>query len=102
MITITLLLLSLIQIASVFASPIRPRTIFDLGDASGQPTVFAVNDMRSRLVRPAQLARAAYCESASLRSLACGPACDAINNVRIIEAAGGAYSWPLRRVRTDR
>jgi hypothetical protein len=91
MISITLLFLSLIQIASVFASPIYPRTIFDLGDATGQPTVFAVNDISRRLVRPAQLARAAYCESASLRSRACGPTCDAINDVRIIEAAGGAY-----------
>jgi hypothetical protein len=89
---VVLLSLALIQIVSVFSLPFDLLRIpFDLrtGESTGRPTRFSLSNVGSRLVRPAQLARAVYCDSAGVRDLSCGPACDAIKDVHIIETGGG-------------
>ncbi|KAJ3489865.1 hypothetical protein NLI96_g1827 [Meripilus lineatus] len=82
-------------------APIPPFDFdFSLGN-NAATTPVTQSTIDAQLVRPAQLARAAYCSPASVLNFTCGPSCDAVKGVNILLADGDSGSIPRFFVATD-
>jgi hypothetical protein len=84
-----ILLLTLFFFTKVLAMPLDTRFGSDNPPADGTPTSFSQDQVNSILQRPAELARAAFCNSTSLLGSTCGTPCDAIKDVQILQSGGG-------------
>ena len=73
--------------------PIRaaPTPFLGLGSSSNSLATTPVSDatVTSNLLQPALFSRIAYCSSAAVTSLTCGPPCAALPGVKILQTGGG-------------
>jgi len=82
-----LILVSLVRTA--------PTPFLGIGDSSDNQTSTAATaivldaTVNTDLVRPAEFSRIAYCSSAAVTSWKCGPPCDAIPGVQVLQSGGG-------------
>ena len=62
-----------------------------IGSSSNAATTTPVSDatVTSNLLQPALFSRIAYCSSAAVTSLTCGPPCAALPGVKILQTGGG-------------
>lgn len=70
-----------------------PTPLLGIGNSSDNQTAatIAVSNatIDSDLVRPAEFSRIAYCSNAAVTSWNCGPPCDAVPGVRVLQSGGG-------------
>jgi len=84
-----------------------PAPFLGFGDSSNNQTstaaTTAVSDatVDSDLLRPAEFSRIAYCSSAAVTSWNCGPPCDAVPGVQVLQAGGDGGLIPRYYIAHD-
>jgi len=84
-----------------------PTPFLGFGDSSNNQTstaaTTAVSDatVDSDLLRPAEFSRIAYCSSAAVTSWNCGPPCDAVPGVQVLQAGGDGGLIPRYYIAHD-
>jgi hypothetical protein len=70
--------------------------LFSLGssEATGASTPLSLNTINTTLLGPAQLARAAYCPSDSIKSWSRGLPCDSLKGMTFLQEGGGTSIVP--------
>jgi len=86
---------------------VRTAPLLGIRDSSdNQTSTAATTDVStatidSDLVRPAQFSRIAYCSSAAVTSWKCGPPCDAVQGVTVLQSGGDGGEVPLYFIAHD-
>ncbi|KAI0642876.1 alpha/beta-hydrolase [Trametes meyenii] len=83
----------ILALAALKYASAAPAPLFGIhlgsGDSSEtKPTELSQDEITSNLVRPSLFARAVYCSSGVVEDWSCGPACDALPNVKVLTAGG--------------
>ncbi|KIM90144.1 hypothetical protein PILCRDRAFT_811875 [Piloderma croceum F 1598] len=84
-----------------------PAPLPGVGDSSDNQTSTAATTsvsnttIDSDLVRPAEFSRIAYCSSAAVTSWKCGPPCDAVPGVEVLQSGGDGGDVPLYFIAHD-
>ncbi|KAK1228933.1 hypothetical protein PQX77_008026 [Marasmius sp. AFHP31] len=94
-VSILAFLVAVPDVLHVFAAP-TPASLFGIfEDNDAQTTAVSITDLKSRFLRSAQFAAAAYCSSASITSWQCGAPCQKVGQgVEVILAGGDDGAIP--------
>jgi hypothetical protein len=68
-----------------------PTPFLGIGDTTSKTATTLVSNttIDSVFVRPAQFSRIAYCSGAAITSFKCGPPCDELPGVKVLQLGGG-------------
>ncbi|KAI0071575.1 alpha/beta-hydrolase [Panus rudis PR-1116 ss-1] len=104
MLLTTLLLLLPIALAAPIPNP-KPLFGIHIGEegdtTDNAPTPVSDDTVTSQLLRPALFSRLSYCSAPSVTALNCGAPCDAVKEIKVLEAGGDDGAIPGFFIATD-
>lgn len=94
-------LLLLAAVPCVLSAPALYVRTAQAAASTADTTPVSVDDLASTVQRPAQFARAAYCQTAQVQNWTCGAPCDAIKGVNILQIGGDSGTVPFYFIAHD-
>jgi len=94
-------LLVLAALPCVLSAPALHVRTSQLSPSTADTSSVSLDDVNTTLLRPAQFARAAYCQTQQVLDWTCGAPCDAIKGVNILQIGGDEGLVPFYFIAHD-